>query len=85
MWVAHSVAVAEVGEALADPDAMVADPDPTSRSKASARVIGYSRTVGAVLVVIVVRREDRPGACGGPPGWRAGSADRRIYRERNRP
>jgi hypothetical protein len=45
-------------------------------------VIGYSDTAAAVLVVILVRRDDKPGAWWGANGWRANSADRRTYRER---
>lgn len=64
----HGVTVEQASEALADPLAMVADPDPKSRSGRSARVIGYSASVGAVLVVILVRREDKPGAWWGANG-----------------
>ena len=46
---------------LIDPEAVLFDPDPKSRSGASARVIEYSPSVGAV-VVILVRRADRTGA-----------------------
>jgi hypothetical protein len=73
------VTIDQAGEALADPLAMVADPDPKSVSGVSARVIGYSTMAGAVLVVILVRREDRPGAWWGANGWRANSADQRTY------
>jgi len=34
-----------------------------------------------VLVVILVHREDKPGAWWGANGWRANSTDRRTYRE----
>jgi hypothetical protein len=47
----------------------------------SARVIGYSPAATAVLVVILVRREDKPGSWRGANGWRANSTDRRIYAE----
>ena len=46
----------------------------------SARVIGYSHTATAVLVVILVHRET--GRWWGANGWRANSTDARIYRER---
>jgi hypothetical protein len=52
------------------------------RSGDSARVIGYSPTAAAVLVVILVHREDKPGAWWGGNGWHANSTDRRTYRER---
>lgn len=77
----HGVSVAEANEALADVDAQLFDPDPKSTSGVSARVLGYSRTAQTVLVVILVHREDRPGAWWGANGWRANSADRRIYQQ----
>jgi hypothetical protein len=51
----------------------------------SARVIGYSPTAAAVLVIILVRRDDRPGSWWGGNGWRANSTDRRIYAEGSQP
>jgi len=75
----HGVTVEQADEALSDPLAVVADPDPKSRSRDSARVIGYSSTAGAVLVVILVRREDKPGAWWGANGWSANSTDQRTY------
>lgn len=79
----HGVTVEQAGEALADLRAIVADPDPKSRSGNSARVIGYSESAGAVLVVILVHREDRPGAWWGGNGWPANSTDQRTYTEQN--
>jgi hypothetical protein len=61
------------------------DPDPKSMSGQSARVIGYSPTAAAVLVIILVRRDDRPGSWWGANGWRANSTDRRIYAEGSQP
>lgn len=81
MWASHQVSVAESTEALADVDALLFDPDPKSKSGNSARVLGYSPSATAVLVVILVHREDPPGGWWGANGWRADSADRRIYRE----
>ncbi len=77
----HQVSIAEANEALADSDARLFDPDPKSKYATSARVIGYSSTAVAVLVVILVHRQDKPGAWWGANGWRANSTDRRIYRE----
>ncbi len=85
LWTGHHVSVAEANEALADIDAQLFDPDPKSKSGASARVLGYSRTAEAVLVVILVHREDKPDAWWGANGWRANSTDRRIYREGEQP
>lgn len=78
----HQISVEEANEALADADALLFDPDPKSRSGVAARVIGYSPSAVAVLVVILVRREDRPAAWWGANGWRANSSDRRTYWER---
>jgi len=83
-----TVSVAEASEALADPDALLFDPDPKSASRQSARLLGYSPTataVLAVLAVIRVRREERPGAWWGANAWRANSTDRQTYREGNQP
>jgi uncharacterized DUF497 family protein len=81
MHTEHHVTVEEASEALTDPDARLFDPDPKSKSGTSARVIGYSPAATAVLVVILVHREDEPGAWWGANGWRANSTDRRTYRE----
>jgi hypothetical protein len=77
----HQVTVEQANEALGDADALLFDPDPKSTSGVSTRVIGYSPTAAAVLVVILVRREDKPGSWWGANGWRANSTDRRIYAE----
>ena len=79
MWTRHQITVQAANEALADPDALLFDPDPKSTSGQSARMIGYSPTAAAVLVVILVRREDTPGSWRGANGWRANSTDRLIY------
>lgn len=44
MWTSHKVTVAEANEAVADIDAVWFDPDPTSKSGRSIRVIGYSHS-----------------------------------------
>jgi hypothetical protein len=79
MWGEHQVSVEQADEAVADDGRLVYDPDPKSRSGQSARVIGFSPAAAAVLVVILVHREDRPGAWWGANGWRANSSDRRSY------
>lgn len=79
MWIRHQLTVAQANEALGDDEHIVADPDPASRSGVSARVIGYSPSAAAVLVLIIVRREDKPGAWWGANGWRANSTERRTY------
>jgi hypothetical protein len=65
--------VAEANEGLADVDARLFDPDPKGKYGTSARLIGYSPTAVAVLVVILVHREDKPGTWWGANGWRANS------------
>lgn len=81
MWTGHRVSVAEANEALTDVDAQLFDPGPKGISGGSARLLGYSRTAQAVLVVILVHREDKLGAWWGANGWRANSTDRHMYRE----
>jgi len=83
MWGRHQITVEQASEALADDERIVADPDPTSRSGVSARVIGYSPAAAAVLVVILVQRKDRAGAWWGANGWRANSTERRTYGEQS--
>lgn len=77
----HRLTVAEASGALTDPDALLFDPDPKSTSGRSARVIGYSPAAAAVLVVILVHQEGRPGRWWGANGWRANSRDRHVYQE----
>jgi uncharacterized DUF497 family protein len=81
MWSRHQVTVEQANEALADADALLFDPDPKSKSGISARVIGYSPSATAVLVVILVRRDDTPESRWGANGWRANANDRRTYAE----
>ena len=83
MRVGHRVTVVEATEALTDPDALLFDEDPKSRSGDSARLLGYSATAGVVLVVILVHK-DRAGWWGAN-GWRANATDQRVYREGNMP
>jgi uncharacterized DUF497 family protein len=75
MHAGHEVTVEEANEALIDSDALLFDPDPKSTSGSSARVIGYSPAATAVLVVILVHREDEPTAWWGANAWRANSRD----------
>jgi len=82
MWAGHQVSVEQANEALADDERILVDPDPKSRSGQSARLIGYSPSAAAVLVVILVHREDRPGAWWGANGWRPNSTDRRTYQQK---
>jgi hypothetical protein len=78
MWARHQVTVSEANEALADIDAVWFDPDPSSRTGRGVRVVGYSHSRRAVLVVVLVHTEDGEGYWGAN-GWEANSSDRRRY------
>ncbi len=80
MWRRHRVLVAWAKEAWTDPFALVVDPDPSSRSGASLRVIGYSRMARAVLVVVAVRNGETFVVAS---AWAANSSHlRRYWQER---
>lgn len=66
-------------EALADPDRVVINPDPASKSGRSVRVIGFSITAQAVLTVIVI---DDAGSTHGVNAWEANARDLRLYNGR---
>ena len=84
MRVGHRVTVVEATEALTDPDALLVDPDPKSRSGRGARLLG-----------VLGHRQDgaggdlgssaRRGGWRGANGWRANASDQRVYREGNMP
>jgi len=77
MWTNHKVAIAEANEAISDIDAVWFDPDPTSESGRSVRVIGYSHSRKAILTVILVHRDG--GGYYGANGWDSSRPDRRRY------
>jgi hypothetical protein len=79
MWDNHKVAAAEADEAIGDIDAVWFDPDPSSRSTRSVRVIGYSHSRRTILTVILVHRDG--GTYYGANGWESSPADQRRYRE----
>src|SRR5260370_42407144 len=54
----HQVAPQEADEAVSDIDAVRFDPDPTSKSGRSVRVIGYSHSRRAVLRGVLVHRDE---------------------------
>lgn len=72
----QGVSVEQADEALADPDALVFDPDYTSRSGRSVRTIGWSPSVGGLLTVITVAED---GVVHGVNGWPANDVDTRRY------
>ncbi len=56
MAIRHGVSVEQADEALADPDAVMFDPDYASQSGRSARTIEWSPSAGRLLAVITPRR-----------------------------
>lgn len=66
-------------EALADPNRVVINPDPASKSGRSVRVIGFSITAQTVLTVIVI---DDAGITHGVNAWEANARDLRLYNDR---
>jgi uncharacterized DUF497 family protein len=75
----HNVTVAQANEALADPNAVVIDPDYASKTGRSIRTIGYSPSFGYILTVITVAHQ---GAVYGATAFQADRRDRRYYEER---
>jgi hypothetical protein len=67
-------------EAVNDPDRLVA-PDPGSRSGESVRIVGYSRSAGRVLTVIVVPKELTAVSdeWWGATAWASNETDQRKY------
>lgn len=78
MRLRHRVLLAWAQEAWDDPAALVVDPDPAGQSGRTIRVIGYSPTARAVLVLILVKDEDQLVAAS---AWRANASHRRRYAE----
>jgi len=74
----HGVIVEQATEALADPAALVFDPDYASLSGHSARTIGWSTNAGRLLTVITVTEDD---VTYGVNGWPANDTDTRHYRQ----
>ena len=73
----HGVTPAQADEATADPERVVIDPDPASKSGRSVRIVGYATTAQAVLTVIVL---DDEGTTYGVNAWKANVRDQRLYR-----
>jgi uncharacterized DUF497 family protein len=72
----HGVTPDEADEALADPDRVVINPDPASKSGRGVRIIGYSITAHVVLTVILL---DEEGTTYGVNAWKANPKDQRRY------
>lgn len=74
----HGVTSDMADEALDDPERVVLDPDPSSKSGRSVRVIGYSPMAADMITVIIL---DHEGTTYGVNGWTSSDLDRRRYRE----
>jgi uncharacterized DUF497 family protein len=74
----HGVEFEWATEALADPDALRIDPDPSSKSGRSVRTIGYSPTARSLLTIITVTED---GVTYGVNGWHSNETDVKRYRE----
>lgn len=72
----HKITPAQANEALADPDAVIFDPDYNTRSGEGVRTIGYSPNKGAVLTVITVEEN---GVVHDSSAWKFNGRDRRYY------
>ena len=78
IWARHRILPEWVEEACTDIDRVILDPDPSSRSGRSLRIVGFSPGLGHPITVVAVRRSDRLEVAS---AWRANSKDQRIYRE----
>jgi uncharacterized DUF497 family protein len=74
----HGITPMQAEEALADPRAVIFDPDYNSESGEGVRTIGESPSKGAILTVITVEED---GIVYGASAWKANGRDRRHYEE----
>lgn len=72
----HGITTEEANSALEDPDAVTFEPDPSSISGRSSRVIGRAALSGRIVTVIVL---DHNGIRYGVNGWASNELDRRRY------
>lgn len=80
----HDVETNWADEAVRDEHAVWIRPDPASKSGFGVRVIGYSRTAGQILTVILVSPEADPneppdGDWWGSNAWPSSDQDQQIY------
>ena len=73
----HDVTGEQADEALADPNAVIFDPDYNTKSGEQVRTIGYSQSKQAILTVTI---EDES-IVYGASAWKSNSRDRRYYRQ----
>ncbi|MBO1031314.1 BrnT family toxin [Tessaracoccus sp. Y36] len=74
----HGLTPDVADEAFADPNRLAIDPDPSSDSGRTIRVIGWSSTTSMLITVIVLPDE---GITWGVNAWPSNSTDQRRYRE----
>ena len=74
----HHMTPALAIEALTDPNRLVLDPDSSSLSGRTQRIIGWCHTVTRLVTVIVLPDED---TLWGVNAWYSNSTDQRRYRE----
>jgi hypothetical protein len=76
----HQTTADQANEALTDPDRVVLDPDPASRSGVSIRTNGYSPSHAALVTILTVEED---GVMYGLNAWASNPTDQRRYWERN--
>lgn len=79
MTAKHGVAPTEANEAVADPQRVILDPDPSSISGKGIRVVGQTSN-GRLLSVLLLKVS---GVLYGVNGWEANARDARIYHQHN--
>lgn len=80
IWDEHHLTPEEANEALADPERVVFNPDPASKSGRGIRIVGYSATARTVLCVLVV---DDKGTVHGATAFPASGRYLREYKGEN--
>lgn len=78
MYSRHGITPTWAAEALADPERVVLEPDPSSKSGLGVRIIGYSAAAECLVTIIVLEHD---GTVYGVNGWRSNNTDHRRYRE----
>jgi hypothetical protein len=79
MWDSHHITPGQAQEAVEDIDALWIDPDPTSKTGISVRVVGYSHSLREILCVILIPAEAGRDGWDGVNAWRANSTYRHAY------
>lgn len=74
----HGVSPPLADEALDDPNRLVIDPDPASRSGRTIRVVGWSPTLQQIVTVIILPDGD---VTWGVNAWPSSTTDQRRYGE----